>query len=357
MLLPCVRRLQEIPEIAHVHLTRHWRFGPHLQIVVTAENHSDAIAALQGEHDRLLAESEPHHSTYELDVDPYLAMSEQLGAAELVPPPYGPVWPDNSMQLLAEPLEPGLIDNPEAKDLRDAFNEALLEPLEHIMTEAKQRPSARLQGAATLMILLAATYPDRGLIHGYLSYKSHLEDYMEDYDKDGAIRADFMRRYQPVTHAFEQLTTSLIADPTEPGEYQGDNPVLRRWSESLRKLWSSALRLAESKDINPLLHEGYMERARDLNNHLERKYAVGDDRDYSEFHEALRGIEYTDLVGGRWFASYRFMINLLYSQLLVLDISPAERIFLAHAISEAVQSVTGTTWRDILKPDENAEVS
>ncbi|GAB3996718.1 hypothetical protein GCM10029992_17600 [Glycomyces albus] len=119
--------------------------------------------------------------------------------------------------------------------------------------------------------------------------------------------------------------------------------------------WERGLALAEARDIDPLLHEGYTDRAAELNDHLRRKYAVGDDREYSEFHAAYRGIEFTDPESGRWFATYRFLVNLLYAQLLVLDVSPAERLFLTHAASESVASITGVTWRQILKPDENAE--
>ncbi|GAB3996715.1 hypothetical protein GCM10029992_17590 [Glycomyces albus] len=112
------------------------------------------------------------------------------------------------MRAFDTPLEPGLIENPNARDLRDAFNDAMLEPIERIIAGSERSRSARLQGAFTLMVLLAATYPDRGLLHGCLSYKSHLEDHLQDYDRDGSLRADFEARYRPVGPTFEALTAS-----------------------------------------------------------------------------------------------------------------------------------------------------
>jgi hypothetical protein len=355
VLLPSARRLQSAPGVEHVHIGRHWRFGPHLQLVVSGPDHGDQVAALAAERPAIEAGIERHGSTYELNVDGYLETSRQLGAAELIPPPYDPIWPDNSVRAFDTPLEPGLIESPNARDLRDAFNEAMLEPIEHVIAASERSRSARLQGAFTLMVLLAATYPDRGLLHGSLSYKSHLEDHLQDYDRDGSLRADFEARYRPVSATFEALTSSLVDDPTLPGGYAGSEGVWKRWSQALEAFWRRGLVLAEARDIDPLLHEGYTSRATQLNDHLRRKYAVGDDREYSEFHAALRGVEYTDPVGGRSFAAYRFMVNLLYAQMLVLDVSPAERLFLTHAVSESVAAITGITWRQILKPDENAE--
>ncbi|MCC3765527.1 hypothetical protein K3N28_20915 [Glycomyces sp. TRM65418] len=357
VLIPAVHRLQRVHGVSHVHIGRHWRFGPHLQLIASGPEHGALVAALAAERPAIEAGLKQHGSGYVLNTDGYLETSRQLGAAELIPPPYEPIWPDNTVRPFDTPLEPGLIENPNARDLRDAFNEAMVEPLEHIIAAAERSKSARLQGAFTFMVLLAATYPDRGLLHGSLSYKSHLEDHLQDYDRDGSLRADFESRYRPVSPQFEALTTSLVDDPTEPGYYTGSDPVWQRWGQALRTFWDRALDLAEVRDIEPLLHEGYTDRAADLNDHLRRKYAVGDDREYSEFHAALREVEYTDKEAGRWFASYRFMVNLLYAQMLVIDVSPAERLFLAHAVSEAVDAVTGVNWRQILKPDENAEAA
>lgn len=352
VLMPAADRVARARGVRHVHLARHWRFGPHLQLVATGEDADAVRAALRAEQPGLTAAVQAAPSDYRLRHAEYLRTCEELGRAELVPPPYEPIWPDNSVRFFETPLEPGLIEEPAAKDLRDAFCAGLLEPLRQTIAAAQRNPSARLIGAATLMIVLAGTYPDRGLFHGYLSFKSHLEDHLQDYDPGGELRADFARRYEPAREAFERLVVATVDTVDSPAGYAGDDRVLGAWSASLEGSWRVALELAGDKAILPLLHDGYLRRAGELNDHLRRKYLVGDDREYSDFHATLREHTYDDPVGGRWFASYRFMVNLLYTQLLVADVSPAERLFLAYAISEAVQSVTGTTWQQILRPQD-----
>lgn len=272
-------------------------------------------------------------------------------------PPYDPIWEDNSIRLLETPLESGLIEDSDARELRDQWAHVLLAPIGQLLDVVDSDPNRRLVGAARLMVLVAATYPDAGLSHGYLSYLSHLEDHLQDHDHDGSTRADFARRYAPVRPAFEQLVTSLVPEPHAPAHYRGADPVLHRFAEDLDDVWDRAMQLADRRAIDPLLHEGYTRRAGEMNDHLRRKYAVGDDREYSEFHDALRQYRYTDREAGSWFASYRFLVNVLYSQLLIADVSPAERLFLAYAVSEAVQAVTGVTWRDVLAPASQQAVS
>ncbi|KII00241.1 hypothetical protein LP52_02735 [Streptomonospora alba] len=355
VLIPAARRVRAAEGVSHVHLARHWRFGPHVQLVATGPDHGRLTEGLRAEQPVLEADVAAHPSTYRLDHEHYLALSEHLGTTELVPPPYEPIWPDNSVQLFEEPLSPGLIEDPDALDLRDAFCDALLEPLASVLEREAGDPAQRLAGASELMVLLAATYPDAGLSHGYLSYKSHLDDYMQDYDRDGATRADFSRRYERVAPAFTNLIADLVATPQRPCGYSGADPALARWSARLSQLWERAVELAATKAIDPLLHEGYTRRAGEMNDHLRRKWEVGDDREYSEFHAALRQYTYDDPAAGRDFAAYRFMVNLLYTQLLVADVSPAERLFLCHAVSEAVQATTGVSWRDVLNPRDARE--
>lgn len=350
VMIPAARRIRASAGVDKVHLRRHWRFGPHVQLVATGADHARLVSVLEGERELLSASLSRYPSSYQLNHGPYLALSEQLGQAELVEAPYAPIWTDNSIQLLEVPLETGLIVEADALDLRDSFCDAMLEPVAALLDRAAAAPIERLVGTATLMILLAATYPDAGLSHGYLSNTSHLEDFLQDYDRDGSVRADFQRRYMPVRQSFEDLVTTLVPRPDEPSGYHGDDPVLQVWSAAVARMWEQAMVLADARVIDPLLHEGYTSRAGEMNDHLRRKYAVGDDREYSEFHAALRKHRYTDRAAGSWFASYRFFVNALYSQLLVADVSPAERLFLAYAISEAVQSVTGVTWQAVLSP-------
>lgn len=351
VMIPTALRLSARAGVACVHLTRHWRFGPHVQLVVSGADHAALVGLLEEERPRLAAAVESRASDYFLRESPYLALSAELGRAELVPPPYAPIWPDNSVRLLPEPLVPGLIVHPDAADLRDRFCAASLPALESVIARTAADPGDRLVATTEMLLAVAAAYPDRGLAHGYLSYKSHLEDYLQDNDAEGTIRSDFARRYARVGSAFEALARRSLDRLDEPALYTGPDPALRAWSAAVHQTMADAVPLAgRGEAIDPLLHEGYVQRASDLNDNLRRKYLLGDDREYSDFHSAFRGVQFTDVDAGRNFAAYRFVVNHLYSQLLLTDLSPAERLFLCHAVSEAVESVTGSTWQDKLLP-------
>ena len=356
VMVPSAHRVAGAPGVEHAFLTRHWRFGPHLQLVVSGTDREQILAALTTEQPQLVAAVAEAPSDYTLRTEPYLAMSEELGRAELVPGPYAPIWDDNSVRLLDEPLLPGLVVHPDAQALRDQFCASTLPVLESVLTRCARDPQQRLIAATELLVTVAAAYPDRGLAHGYLSYRSHLEDYLQDNDRDGAYRADFERRYEAVRPAFEALIRQCVDQLDEPTGYTGSDPAIARWSGAVADTIAGAVPLAgRDQAIDPLLHEDYMERARDLNQHLERKYRVGDDREYSDFHAAYREVEFTDVEAGKVFAAYRFTVNHLYTQLLLTDLSPAERLFLCHAVSETVETLTGSTWQDKLLPATTAQ--
>lgn len=357
-MVPSVRRVAGRPGVSHAFLTRHWRFGPHLQVVASGPDHAGVLEVLRAEQDELEVAVAAAPSTYPLRVEPYLAMCEQLGQAELVPGPYGPVWPDNSVRLLEHPLLPGLVVHPGAQNLRDAFCARTVPVLESVLRRTAANPQQRLVAAAELLVTVAAAYPDHGLMHGYLSYTSHLEDYLQDNDPDGAHRADFSRRFELVRPAFEALVRQSVPELDRPTRYCGPDAAITAWAETVHDTIARAVPLAgRNAAIDPLLHEDYMARARTLNGHLERKYRAGEDREYSDFHAAYRDVAFTDVEAGRVFAAYRFVVNHLYSQLLLVDVSPAERLFLCHAVTQTVETLTGSTWQDKLLPATTAKGS
>jgi hypothetical protein len=351
VMIPAARRLSAQAGVDCAHLTRHWRFGPHVQVVLSGTDHDELVRLLVAERPRLEASVARLPSDYSLREVPYLALSSELGKVELVPPPYAPIWPDNSVRLLREPLLPGFVVHPDAADLRDRFCASSLPALESVIARTAIDPGDRLVATTEMLLVAAAAFPDRGLAHGYLSYKSHLEDYLHDNDATGTIRADFEMRYAKVSGAFEELVRRSVEQLDTPASYVGPDPALRSWSASVHETMAAAVLLAgRGRAIDPLLHPGYVDRANELNDDLRRKYLLGDDRTYSAFHSAFRGVEFTDVDAGRGFAAYRFVINHVYSQLLLTDLAPAERLFLCHAVSEAVESVTGSTWQDKLLP-------
>jgi len=356
--ITAARRLRSNPDVLAVHLRRHWKYGPHLRVTVCAANRERVRDSMTAEAQRLTIELARLPAANEPPLDPhaYAELSARLGRSELVPGPYLPLWPDRTVVWLPAVDDDDLIVDPRAQWVRDQVLDRFRTVLELALDRAGRDPARRLRDPLTLLILLAASYPDGGLGHGYLSYTSHLEDFLHDHDPDGRLRRRFADHARTSQAQVRQLIQALVPDPTQPCWYRGEDELARAFTEVLQDAWRLSAALAAEGGILPLLHPGYGVRAAEFGSDVLRKYRAADDRTYSEFHAALRQHTFTDEEGGRIFAAYRFLVNLLYSQLPLLDVAPAERFLLAYAITDAVQALTGRTWRDIFAMPDPAGV-
>ncbi|MGI5489619.1 hypothetical protein [Microtetraspora malaysiensis] len=78
-----------------VHLDRHWLHGPHVLLRFEPGAGVEAAAARAAEECRRHLAGHP--STVAVDEAALLAEAEQAGRAELIPGPYTPIRPDNTV--------------------------------------------------------------------------------------------------------------------------------------------------------------------------------------------------------------------------------------------------------------------
>ena len=77
------------------------------------------------------------------------------------------------------------------------------------------------------------------------------------------------------------------------------------------------------------------------------KWVSPDDRPYGPFHTKLRKLQkspFSRSYTSTPFPAYRWIVNMLYSCLPLLDVSPIERYCLAFIIAEAAERHYGVTW-------------
>ncbi|MFI9595089.1 hypothetical protein [Nonomuraea sp. NPDC052265] len=345
--LPCALRMREQPGITATFVRRVWKNGPQVQVVACGEQIDAVRDAVTGEIPYVSSQVKENPSTGTLDEAAYLRLSEKLGRAELVMPPYTPIWADNTVRMVASPTVDGLIVDIRAATLRDRLAGMFTDILALALRRAETAPGERTLIAFSFITLLAAGYPTAGLQHGHLSYKSSLEDFLYEHDQTGVFRAKIEAKYADVADAFVEYARGLVGDVKAPFSYTGDDELYAAWARLLDYGWREARKLAELKAILPLLHQGYLDRASALGEDVERKFRSGDQRGYSEFHLAMRDFDYKDEEGGFQFASYRFLNSFMATQLPLLDISPAERYFLAHAVTAVTETLSQTSWREI----------
>ncbi|MEU8434861.1 lantibiotic dehydratase C-terminal domain-containing protein [Streptomyces sp. NPDC029216] len=323
------------------HVERHWLHGPHLRLRLqgpareVTQAAGSAAAAL-----RDWLRDHPSHS--DLTEAQLLERAAEAGRAELVPPPYGPIEPDNTVRIEAVDRTSvrGLLGE-DGADLRDDLLRAGLGALRAgagFLGEHGDGARARIRLAVTALAAHASAHPG-GLAGGHWSYVSHLEDFLVHDDPDGRLR----ERFEQHGERADRAVTALVGRIADGGAAGWE----RAWAEFSAGAW----RLARSRyDAGADLHGAPPEyRARAL--------ATGDadtaerwNHDlrtrYSEFHRLLSRSD----PGGAMFDHpdylvYRACTNALYRLLAICDVRPLERYLAAHLVVRAVPGLTGSDWR------------
>ncbi|MEU8762744.1 hypothetical protein [Streptomyces sp. NPDC048659] len=331
----------------HVGMERHWLRGPHIRIWAAP----DRLNALAGTARTVLGR---HPSPQRLEERIHLDRSEALGRAELVPGPYGPLRPDNTVAVEELPAGP----------ITELIGGAGLRLKQRVAAEflpalAVSRSLDSLPGglrAVPAMVALAATWPVGGVRSGHLTYRSHLEEYLHLGDPEGRLRARFAGRHAQIADAVDRLVGDVLAgidddhpDGARRGPYTGDDPVTAAWSAAFGRALAHATAAAERGELGEDLGSGYAALAARHWPADRARWEFGEDRGYSEFHRTLRGLDHLpERVHVTEFAAYRFVVNQFLRTVPLLDVSPVERYFAAFALCASVERLLGVDWRGLL---------
>ena len=365
-LLPAAEQVAAQPGVEVAFLRRHWKCGPHVRLVTRGDPVACRAALDQAAADisGYLAE---HPSTEQLDEQAYLATSERLGVAELELGPYAPLRPDNTVQAVTLDATDALLENSAVPG-----REYLLHLARPALAATLSGPGAGTDpgggsdsGGGTgeqgfrvprslvyrLLVMVAASYPG-GIRRGFLSYISHVKEFLLWSDQDGTIERRFAAALARQRVTFLGLTETVLADCVTgdpgPGSYRGHDPLLRQWAGFLNQAWSVGLELATAELLNPYPDPKRRERAATFGDDIARRWAGRSDRPYSDFHQRHRQLNLEALNLRDEFSAYRLICNVIYELLPLLDVAPIERYFLGYCLSEMAQQVIGDNWRDMI---------
>jgi len=351
-LLPAAERVAAQPGVEVAFLRRHWKRGPHVRLI-TRGDPAACRAALDQVTPDITAYQAQHPSTEQLDEQAYLATSKQLGIAELELGPYAPLRPDNTVQAATLDATDSLLENTAVPG-----REYLLHAARPVLTATLSRPGVAESGYGVphslvyrLLVLVAASYPD-GIRRGFLSFLSHVKEFLLWSDRDGTVEGQFATSLARQRTTFLGLTESVLADCVTgspgPGSYHGHDPLLRQWADWLGEAWSLGLELAEAELLNPFPDPKRGQRAATFGDDIARRWSGRNDRPYSDFHQRHRQLNLEALNMGNEFSAYRLICNVIYELLPLLDVAPVERYFLGYCLSEMAQQVIGDNWRDMI---------
>jgi hypothetical protein len=345
-LIPAAAELAAESGVATVFLERHWRFGPHVRICV--DGGADGLQRWFEQHTRPRIEAylREHPSREVLDRAAYLRRSARLGAAELVLPPYGPIWPDN--RVVVGSYDPRAdLHGASGVAVKSRFLAAAVEPVRALLEATRWSRPQRLDYVLRLLTIVATTY-ENDIGGGSMSFRSHVEDFLHREDRDGGIRAAFDAKFASVRTQLVDVVRDL-AGTTSSGSYGGDDPILAAWSALFVDGWRDIERLAFLNEIDEDPSQRYLEVAKRVSDEATTRWDFSGRRRFGDFHVSLRSLDYmVERQNVRMFATYRWLVNLFYMVVPLLDVSPIERYFLTHAVACAADEVCGVTWEQRL---------
>ncbi len=349
--LPAVRRLDQ--RGVTVHLERHWLHGPHVRVRIAGPA-ADVRQGADGVASKLRAYLAEHPSTESMDEAQLLARSESSGRAELVPGPYTPIHPDNTVRVEAPDDEriSTLLGSDRLLEYRAQLLRAGLDPVRHsaqYLLQRGNRPSDRVWLALTAMVVHAAAYPP-GIMGGHQSFRSHLEDFLHLNDQAGALRDRFERTWLKQADRVGEHVAMLggLGGPSRPGGSSraapsGVEPVAAAWARWVAQAWRIC-GPAHRRGELPLPGDGYLRQARQIGDRATVERWDSEHRtSYSEYHRTLMTMDFLNQPGvAEHFGAYRFATNVLYLVLALCDVTAIERYLAAHLLSRAVpQLVSG----------------
>ncbi|MER7419340.1 lantibiotic dehydratase C-terminal domain-containing protein [Micromonospora peucetia] len=338
--LPAAERLRNAG--LAVHLERHWLHGPHVRLRLRGPDAQRATAAAEA------AEQVRGHlavapSRAGLDEELLRRRSEAAGRAELVPPPYDPIHPDNTV-LVTEGDQSGLaalLGTPGAVECRADVLAAGLAPvrvsLDQLALVGDAR-AARVGVVVTAMAAHADTWPGR-LLSGYHTFLSHLEDFLFG-ERDRVLRPRFAAFADRAGGRYHDLVRQAATpDTTEP--------VAAAWRAWSAASWRIAERAYDAGALNGMLSAEFRRRSTSFDDATAIRWDLSR-RGASAYHQALEASGFQRIAASREFQVYRFCTNMLYQLLALCDVAPLERYLGAHLLAEATQKIHGVSWQTAL---------
>jgi len=333
-----------------IHAERHWLHGSHVRLRLAGP--ADAVqAAAEDATTRLRRYLARHPSTVAISAAQHLAMAAVAGPIELLPPPYEPIHPDNTVRIEAVDERPlaDLLGSAAAVAYRADLLRLGLAPVAESMrflSAHDQRAGARVRLALMVMARQAAA-ATQGFRSGHLTFLSHLDDFLLYHDPGGQFAARLAASWSRQGDAVTELVRAAVGlNPNGPATAA----LVAAWGT-----WTDEALAAAGA--------GYVERALPLqpgDEYTARARLTGDPvaarrwdpekrTEYSDYHAAIRQVDFRRLKHEREFVTHRFCVNLLYQLLALCDVTAVERQAAAYLLVRAVQRITGVDSRGRLR--------
>ncbi|MEL7217766.1 MAG: hypothetical protein AAGK01_04960, partial [Pseudomonadota bacterium] len=247
---------------------------------------------------------------------------------------------DNTVEI-AEYRAPRLVDGHEALQPTYVAFFNRVAPILLDLAELKQEnKSATTLALAAMLAHTADQLEPHGIERGYMSLQAHADFFFANYDKTGAVRANFDRIAQSSQHLFTHVMDGRPGDAVEARFAPVVQQIFVAWKQVMADTKDDIVSAIEKDDswfyYNPGAFRGNVAEEQ----HRDAFAQAGVEERAIEAGETLdtifdNGTMDHEFFSSREFQTYRVLINAFYSILPVVSVSPAERFGMCHLVTLA----------------------
>ncbi|MFO0433154.1 MAG: lantibiotic dehydratase C-terminal domain-containing protein [bacterium] len=346
----CIAMLRARFRIGRLMLIPHWKFGPHLDLVLDC----DAVRFETEVYPRCAALFTDwlaaHPSNEEIEPTAYAALSEKLALTELERGPFLPLLPNN--RVLRGDYQPSrALKLAAIAGAKEDFLCASLDLTLDLLDARRRDPDAFFLTLVAMMAVLGQSYRQGGLSRGYLSFRSHAEYFFAAYDNgEQALR----RRLDQLDAATAETSASVVRSVLNGRVDELPLPdellaLMRRW-EALVAATAAKNDAIVRENHARLVADDTLDRlATETVTHIPaREVERMQQRAPSAVATAMQQEAGQRVLNSQEFLSYRTTVNFFYYLLPLLGISPMKKFSLCLVVANATERALSISWEQIL---------
>lgn len=324
------------------YITRHWKFGPHIDICIQVKN-TDLFKQDYNTFSQQLAKwLVLNPSTTVLDEQQYNALSVRLGKAELDAGPYKPLLKNNSITLSPydNPIE--LFGGEGMLQVKQNFQHQFKDFLFPLLEIKQQSHTKFIDTLVEMFACIANTYSFEKIKKGHLSLRSHVEYFLANYDKNDQLKNKLDSLQQQHSEAADKSLHRTIFEFNQLSFYKGNESFFRDW---VLMIFNARAQITDEV----LNNFAQIQNPNRINDYAQKHIAKGPDDKYipkqGKFFDKFSEKDRDSLFSKPEFIIYRTLVNQFYVSLLSLGVSPVEKHLLCEIVSKATERYFDLDWQ------------
>jgi|GEM_PF-6144876 len=342
---PVIQHAQQSGTFQRCFASRHWLYGPHIDIYFAYQQPKAAEQQLQQYEQQIAGWLAQNPSRMSLDVAQYLAQSAKLGEAELIAGPYGPLLTDNSVSRVAYQPDVELLRGPAMVQMKEDYCHQMMPIAIDLLQLKQQDKHAFLLKLAEMLAIVAHTFAFDGIKRGHLSLRSHLEFFLANHDPQGKLRQHYQQQDQHFASAMDNALQRVHQQFSALTFYQQLDPLLAAWCQLVHRLKGQACDVVLN-NYQQLADPSHFDDV--ANNRVALDLQGQPYFQQGAFFELMYKQGADNILTSRQFMIYRTMVNQFYYSFLLLGVSPLEKHLLCALVANATERFYQISWQQLL---------